>query len=53
MLTLISTALGIIPFLMRGRQEVFWYSLARGTIGGLLFSVLVLLVIIPVFMIKS
>ena len=38
--------------LMHGRQEVFWYALALGTIGGLLFSVLVMLFLIPVFMIK-
>jgi multidrug efflux pump subunit AcrB len=50
MLTVVSTALGMIPFLMHGRQEVFWHALAMGTIGGLFFSVLVVMLVIPVFL---
>ena len=52
LLTIISTALGLIPFLWHGQQEVFWFSLAVGTIGGLLFSVLVLVFFIPLFLRK-
>ncbi len=50
LLTILSTTLGMIPFLMHGRQEVFWHALALGTIGGLMFSILVLLFVIPVFL---
>ncbi len=49
MLTIASTALGMVPFLMHGRSEVFWSSLAVGTIGGLLFSVIVVVWFIPLF----
>ena len=49
LLTVISTAAGLIPFLLGGREEVFWHSLAAGTIGGLVFSVFVILVISPLF----
>ncbi len=49
MLTIVSTALGMVPFLMHGRSEVFWSPLAVGTIGGLLFSVVVVVWFIPLF----
>jgi len=51
-LTIISTVLGMIPFLMHGKQEVFWYALALGTMGGLLFSVVVILFVIPVVVLR-
>jgi multidrug efflux pump subunit AcrB len=50
LLTVLSTCLGLIPFLAGGQSEVFWFALAAGTIGGLLFSVLVTMVILPVLM---
>jgi multidrug efflux pump subunit AcrB len=53
LLTIISTALGLVPFLWHGEQEVFWFSLAIGTIGGLLFSIIVLFFLIPVFLIRN
>ncbi|NJB84491.1 multidrug efflux pump subunit AcrB [Lewinella marina] len=49
LLTVVSTAAGLAPFLFGGRQEVFWHALAAGTIGGLAFSVLVIVAIGPVF----
>ncbi|MEM0992565.1 MAG: efflux RND transporter permease subunit [Bacteroidota bacterium] len=52
LLSIISTILGLIPFLIHGQQEVFWFALAIGTIGGLLFSVMVILFFIPVFFIS-
>ncbi len=48
-LTIISTAVGLLPFTMHGSQEVFWFSLAVGTIGGLVFSIFVILFIVPLF----
>ena len=49
LLTVASTAAGMAPFLLGGREEVFWYALAAGTIGGLVFSIFVILVISPLF----
>ena len=49
LLTVASTAAGLVPFLMGGRNEVFWHALAAGTIGGLLFSVFVIIFISPLF----
>ena len=48
-LTILSTVLGLIPFLFDGPSEVFWFAFAIGTIAGLLFSILALLFYLPVF----
>ncbi len=47
LLTVISTILGLTPFLLGGKTESFWFALAAGTIGGLIFSLLVLIVFLP------
>lgn len=49
--TVLSSVLGLLPFMLDGRQEVFWYSLAGGTIGGLLFSLPVVFLLLPAFLI--
>lgn len=49
MLTVISTVLGLIPFLFDGPKEVFWFAFAIGTIGGLLFSLIALFFYLPLF----
>lgn len=49
MLTIISTILGLIPFII-GKKEAFWFAFAAGTIGGLVFSLIAILVIFPVFL---
>ncbi|MEM7571657.1 MAG: efflux RND transporter permease subunit [Bacteroidota bacterium] len=48
-LTIFSTSAGLIPFLIGGKQEVFWPGLAAGTIGGLVFSFFLLTLIAPTF----
>jgi multidrug efflux pump subunit AcrB len=48
-LTILSTILGMIPFLIDGKGEVFWFALAAGTIGGLVFSFLFLIAFLPAF----
>ena len=53
LLTVVSTAAGLFPFLLGGRNEVFWYALAVGTIGGLVFSVFVIVAISPVFFLRK
>ena len=47
LLTAVSTALGLLPFLIFGTQADFWYALAAGTIGGLAFSIILLLTVLP------
>lgn len=53
LLTILSTALGLVPFLLDGPDEVFWYAFALGGIGGLLFSLIALVFFLPVWMPKS
>ena len=49
-LTIMSTVIGLAPFLLAGKDERFWFSLAAGTIGGLIFSIIGLVLFLPVFM---
>lgn len=52
LLTIFSTCLGLIPFIIEGQDEVFWFSLAIGTIGGLIFSLFAIFICLPVFLFK-
>ncbi len=49
-LTILSTIIGLSPFLLAGKDERFWFSLAAGTTGGLIFSIIGLVFFLPVFM---
>ena len=49
-LTVLSTVLGFIPFMIAiDGKEGFWFSLAIGTIGGLVMSLIALIVFVPIF----
>jgi multidrug efflux pump subunit AcrB len=48
-LTVVSTVLGFIPFMLGADKEAFWFPLAAGTIGGLLMSVLGIFLYLPIF----
>jgi multidrug efflux pump subunit AcrB len=50
LLTKLSTIVGLIPFLLTGKDERFWFALAAGTIGGLIFSMIGLLVYQPLML---
>jgi len=50
LLTMLSTIAGFIPFLLAGQSEVFWFALAAGTIGGLLMSLLIIFLYLPLFL---
>ena len=50
LLTVISTIVGLIPFLLYGQNEVFWFALGVGTIGGLLFSLIGIIIYLPLFL---
>lgn len=52
-LTVLSTILGLLPFLSDGPKEVFWFDFAVGTISGMAFSVFALLMYLPVFLCKK
>ena len=49
MLTIVSTVLGLIPFLFDGNDDVFWFAFAIGVIGGMVFSIIALALFMPVF----
>ena len=49
-LTIFSTVIGLMPFLAAGKSERFWFALAACTMGGLLFSLIGLVLYMPLFM---
>lgn len=51
-LTVISTILGFIPFMLGADKEAFWFPLAAGTIGGLTMSVVGIFLYLPLFTMK-
>lgn len=52
-LTILSTILGLVPFLFDGPKEVFWFCFAVGTISGLVFSVIAMIFYLPPFVLKK
>jgi len=52
-LTVISTVLGFIPFMIGTDKEAFWFPLAAGTIGGLLMSLIGIFIYLPIFALKK
>jgi len=51
--TIISTILGLVPFVVTAHDEPFWFALTAGTIGGLLFSIMAIIIILPVFVLRK
>jgi len=51
-LTVVSTILGFVPFMVGTEKEAFWFPLAAGTIGGLIMSVISIFFFLPVFCLK-
>ncbi|GAA3640414.1 efflux RND transporter permease subunit [Flavivirga jejuensis] len=52
-LTIVSTIVGLIPFVWSGQNEAFWFSFAAGSIGGLLFSLIGIVIYLPLFILKK
>lgn len=52
LLTILSTILGLLPFLSDGPEEVFWFDFAVGTISGLLFSMIAMYFYLPIFVLS-
>ncbi|HBS11468.1 MAG TPA: multidrug efflux pump protein, partial [Flavobacteriaceae bacterium] len=53
LLTIVSTIVGLIPFIWSGQNEAFWFSFAVGSIGGLLFSLIGIFFYLPMFSVKK
>lgn len=47
LMTFLSTALGFLPFMFAQENDTFWVSLAAGTISGLFFSLVGILIYLP------
>jgi len=52
LLTVISTILGFIPFVYSGQNEVFWFALGVATIGGLIMSLVMIVLVLPILIVK-
>jgi multidrug efflux pump subunit AcrB len=48
-LTIVSSILGFLPFMVGSEREAFWFPLAAGTIGGLLMSIAGIYLYLPLF----
>lgn len=53
LLTVLSTVLGFIPFLIGDSQLSFWFPLAAGTMGGLLFSLIAIFTLLPTLILNK
>jgi multidrug efflux pump subunit AcrB len=49
-LTILSTVLSLTPLIVEGQKEIFWFAFAAGTIGGLVFSLIAILIYLPLFL---
>ena len=47
-LTIISTMLGFVPFMVGTEKEAFWFPLGAGTIGGLVMSLVGIFLFLPI-----
>lgn len=52
-LTVTSTILGFIPFMIGSEKEGFWFPLAAGTIGGLVMSMVGVFIFLPILTLKK
>ena len=48
-LTIVSTILGFLPFIIGAEKEGFWFPLAAGSIGGLIMSFIGIFLFMPLF----
>jgi multidrug efflux pump subunit AcrB len=52
-LTVVSTMLGFLPFIVGTSKEGFWFPLATGTIGGLLMSIIGIYIFLPLMTLRK
>ena len=53
MITTASAILSLLPFMINGEEQGFWFTLSAGTIGGLLFSLLGAYLMLPMALLRS
>ncbi len=53
MITTASAILSLLPFMLNGEEQGFWFTLSAGTIGGLLFSLLGAYFMLPLALLKT
>lgn len=53
LITVVSTVLGFIPFMVGTEKESFWFPLSAGTIGGLLFSLFAIVAYLPLLVLRK
>lgn len=53
LITTLSAVLSLLPFMMFGDEQGFWYALSVGTIGGLLFSLIGSFMLLPITIISE
>ena len=51
-LTVMSTILGFVPFMVGSNREAFWFPFAAGTIGGLVMSLVGIFILLPTLVLK-
>lgn len=52
-ITTASAILGLLPFMLAGGESGFWFTLSAGTIGGLVFSIAGVYLLLPLFFSKN
>jgi len=53
LVTTFSAILSLLPFMISGEEKGFWFTLSAGTIGGLLFSVIGVYLLLPICLLTS
>lgn len=53
LMTVLSTVFGFIPFLVDTDKEGFWFPLAAGTVSGLLFSLVAIVLYLPLLVLPG
>ncbi|MBM4167799.1 MAG: efflux RND transporter permease subunit [Ignavibacteria bacterium] len=48
LMTTLTTIMGLVPLMIGGDKQSLWYSLSIGTTGGLISSVVLTLIVVPV-----
>ena len=52
-LTVVSTILGFIAFMLGENKEAFWFPMGAGIIGGLVMSIVGIFIYLPIFTLKK
>lgn len=52
-ITTASAILSLLPFMLNGEEQGFWFTLSAGTIGGLLFSLLGAYFMLPLALLRK